>query len=159
MISDLDISDPEKIDVQEVVNKIPSLLKQYAGILALTIIALIFIILMPLVGIIFCCCRCCGKCGARSRPFDKHHDTCRKIILAMILIGVATLILFGVVCSFVTNQHMEDGITELPNELRQGVVDIRSYLNDTDTHISTLFVVNFNELQTGLVQMLKSTND
>lgn len=155
---ELDFQNPSNMDVDKVVSQIPSLLKQYAGILALTIIAILFIALMPLVGLIFCCCRCCGKCGARSRPFDKKHDTCRKVVLAMFLIGVGTLILFGVVCAFSSNQYIEDGTGELTTELREGVVDVRSFLDDTDRHVQTLFVVNFGELERSLMQILETSS-
>lgn len=37
-----------------------------------------------------CCCRCAGACGGRSQPFDKKHDTCRRIFLGFLLIVVAT---------------------------------------------------------------------
>lgn len=36
-----------------------------------------------------CCCRCAGACGGRSQPFDKKHDTCRRIFLGFFLIIVA----------------------------------------------------------------------
>lgn len=37
-----------------------------------------------------CCCRCAGACGGRSQPFDKKHDTCRRVFLGFFLILVAT---------------------------------------------------------------------
>lgn len=38
----------------------------------------------------FCCCRCAGACGGRSQPFDKKHDTCRRVWLGFLLILAGT---------------------------------------------------------------------
>ncbi|KAK9294319.1 hypothetical protein QLX08_011031 [Tetragonisca angustula] len=65
----------------------------YGGLAGLTIVGLLLAAILPCVGLFFCCCRCAGHCGARSQPFDKKHDHCRKVMLSMVLIAVATIIL------------------------------------------------------------------
>lgn len=66
----------------------------YGGLGGLTIIGIIFAAIIPFIGLFFCCCRCAGHCGARSQPFDKKHDHCRKIMLNILMIGVSTIILY-----------------------------------------------------------------
>lgn len=66
------------------------LLQQYWAILLVVSICGLIIILMPIIGFCFCCCRCAGGCGGRSQPFDKKHDTCRRVMLGLLLILAAT---------------------------------------------------------------------
>lgn len=70
-----------------------SLATFYVGLLVLVAIMIVFAVFMPVCGLCFCCCRCCGNCGARSKPFDKKGDLCKKIILATLLIVLGTLLL------------------------------------------------------------------
>lgn len=65
----------------------------YGGLAGLAVAGLILAAILPCVGLFFCCCRCAGHCGARSQPFDKKHDHCRKVFLNFSLICVATIIL------------------------------------------------------------------
>lgn len=90
----------------------------YGGVVAIIVIGVIFGVMLPIVGydyffnlkiflpendfivyfflyfrFCFCCCRCAGNCGARSQPFDKKHDKCRKHLLATFLICIATVFL------------------------------------------------------------------
>ena len=69
------------------------ILTHYAGLAGLAVAGLLTAAILPCVGLFFCCCRCAGHCGARSQPFDKKHDHCRKVMLSILLIGVATIIL------------------------------------------------------------------
>lgn len=157
---DVELTDSEgTLQPDKIIEQWPSLLRHYAGLLSLTIIGLLFAAFMPLTGFCFCCCRCCGRCGARSQPFDKKHDMCRKIFLAMFLIGVATLILFGVVCAFVSNQHMQEGVEELPSNLDNSVKDMHTFINSTNLHMKVLLVKNYEELYKFLINILNDTGN
>lgn len=124
-----------------------TLLTHYAALISVLIILLIFGVLMPICGLCFCCCRCCGKCGARSKPFDKKGDLCRKICLASLLIIAGTLMLFGVVCAFVSNQHMQDGTNELSGNLKVAVKDADIFIDATENQINMLFSTNYKEFE------------
>lgn len=124
-----------------------ALLAHYAALIAVAVVLIIFGILMPICGLCFCCCRCCGKCGARSKPFDKKGDLCKKICLATVLIVLGTLMLFGVVCAFVSNQNMQDGTNELPNNLKTTVGDVDVYIQATANEIHVLLDVNYKEFE------------
>ncbi|XP_044252661.1 prominin-like protein isoform X2 [Tribolium madens] len=134
-----------------------SLLTKYVGLLVMVIILALIIVFMPFCGLCFCCCRCCGKCGARSQPFDKKHDFCKKFILATVLIGLGTCLLFGVVCAFVSNQQMEEGIGDLPQNLRKGVTDVDTYLDTTKKQIETLLKKNYGEFESVLTKMIDNS--
>lgn len=89
----LTIDSQNNLELVDYQNEWQSLLKKYGGLLAMVIILALIIVFLPLCGLCFCFCRCCGKCGARSQPFDKKHDLCKKIILATMLICLGTLLL------------------------------------------------------------------
>lgn len=92
------------------------IVKHYWAIILIVFVAALVIVLMPVIGYVtnnrlvmqsspslkiikilyfdicrlcVCCCRCAGACGGRSQPFDKKHDTCRRIFLGFFLIVVA----------------------------------------------------------------------
>ncbi|CAD1473479.1 unnamed protein product, partial [Heterotrigona itama] len=129
----------------------------YGGLAGLTIVGLLLAAILPCVGLFFCCCRCAGHCGARSQPFDKKHDHCRKVMLSMVLIAVATIILFGVVCAFVTNEYMQDGTKELPNNVKVSLKDVKLYLNNTKEEIYNILKTNFDELEINLNNILQAS--
>jgi prominin 1 len=70
-----------------------TLLAHYAGVVAVVAVGLLFVVLMPFVGFIFCCCRCSGRCGARSQPFEKRRDSCKRIGFGIMLAAITIIIL------------------------------------------------------------------
>lgn len=40
---------------------------------------------------------------------------------------------FGVVCTFVSNEYLEDGVKELPSNLKKSLNDTRLFINNTKT--------------------------
>ena len=131
--------------------------RHYGGLAGLGLGGLLLAALLPCVGLLFCCCRCAGRCGARSEPFDKKHDHCRKVMLSFLLIGFATILLFGVVCAFATNEYMQDGTRELPQAAKTSLADVRLYLATTKAHISSLLILNYQELERALQSILQAS--
>lgn len=131
-----------------------TLLAHYAGVLAVLTFGLLFVVLMPFAGFVFCCCRWCGRCGARSQPFEKRRDPCRRIGFGIMLAVITIIMLFGVVCAFVTNEYMEDGTQKLPSRLRTSISDTKLYLSNTQAEVDTLLITNFGELETVMGNVL-----
>lgn len=131
--------------------------RHYGGLTGLGLVGILLAALLPFIGLLFCCCRCAGNCGSRSEPFDKKHDHCRKVMLSTFLIILSTLILFGVVCAFVTNEYMHDGTRELPQSARTSLKDVKLYLGTTKQEIETLLRVNYDELELALNGILQTS--
>lgn len=72
------------------VNDWNALLKHYWALILVVLVCGLLAVLMPIIGFCFCCCRCAGACGGRSQPFDKKHDTCRRVMLGFLLILAGT---------------------------------------------------------------------
>ncbi|XP_060097808.1 prominin-1-A-like [Heteronotia binoei] len=83
-----------------------------AGFLVCIIIGILFIILMPLVGLCFCCCRCCGNCGGRMYQKQKKHTGCqRRAFFASVLV-VTIIILAGDICAYVSNNRLSQNVNK-----------------------------------------------
>ncbi|XP_049853354.1 prominin-like protein isoform X7 [Schistocerca gregaria] len=130
------------------------LLSFHAGTLAVVSVGLLFALVMPLAGLILCCCRCCRS--SRRPRTEKHRDGCRRLLYGTLLAAVATIILFGVVCAFVTNAYMENGIKALPRKLNTALDDSQLYFTNTKLEVSTLLVTNYEELQETVSKALSS---
>lgn len=84
--------DGRSIQVADARKEWKTLLTHYGPVLGVILGALVFIIVMPIAGLLFCCCRCAGKCGSRSQPFEKRYDPCRRHSYGILLAGITVLI-------------------------------------------------------------------
>ncbi|KAK9710591.1 Prominin [Popillia japonica] len=135
-----------------------AILKHFSGLLVIVIILVVLALLFPLWGLCFCCCRCCGNCGAKPQPLDKKRDCCKKFILATFLIAVGTLLLFGVVCAFVTNTHLYEGTANAVPTVKTNMRDVDTYLNTTGTELNILLGTNYDEFQSTLFDVLNKSS-
>lgn len=71
---------------------------------------------------------------------------------------MGTLLLFGVVCSFVSNEHMQTGTDELSANLRVAVSDTRKYFNETNSHLEMLLNRNYRQLSKVLLKTLSESS-
>ncbi|MCL4128191.1 UNVERIFIED_CONTAM: hypothetical protein GTU68_013993, partial [Idotea baltica] len=91
--------------------------------------------------------------------YDKKRDPCKRAALGTLLSTLVVVLLLGLVCSFVTNARMEDGIHSLPSELETSVHDTKLYLNNTHKEVRTLYDSNFKELQNVLFNKLNRSGE
>ncbi|XP_063618695.1 prominin-like protein [Cydia splendana] len=131
------------------------LLAHYAGPTAFVVVAVLLAAALPLAGLFWCCCYWC-RSGRRRRTFDRKYDACLKGLLAIVLIGLLTLFLFGVVCAFATEEQLDRSASEAPNAVRSGIKDTKAYLNATQAHVRWLLVNNYAELERTLDNLLTS---
>lgn len=67
------------------------LAEYFVGFLVCGIIGLLFIIIFPIVGLVFCCCRCCGRCGGKAGSHDPKSAKCKRVSCGIALIVINTL--------------------------------------------------------------------
>lgn len=135
------------------------LVKHYWPILLVVLIAAIFITVMPIIGLCVCCCRCAGGCGGRAQPFDKKYDTCRRIFFGLILIVIATGLVFSTIVAFATNYLLQQGVENATTTARYGVGDTKAFFQTTSQQTNHLLVKNYNELLNHLELMLTESGD
>ncbi|GFO33245.1 prominin-1-a, partial [Plakobranchus ocellatus] len=63
------------------------------GYMVCACLGLLFIVGMPLAGLIFCCCRLCGKCGARPKERESRRATCKRRSYCTVLFILNTVML------------------------------------------------------------------
>uniref|UniRef100_A0A8C3YRV9 Prominin-1 n=1 Tax=Catagonus wagneri TaxID=51154 RepID=A0A8C3YRV9_9CETA len=128
---------PEDI-LRKVIQKKFDLSKDYEkiiyyeiGILICAVLGLLFIILMPLVGLIFCSCRCCNKCGGEMHQRQKKNGNVLRKYFAISLLVICLLISIGIIYGFVANQHMRTHIGKTWKLSESNFKDLRTFLNTT----------------------------
>ena len=62
-----------------------ALIFHYIGLSCLIVIGLLIAVLVPLTGLVFCCCRCAGRCGGQYPLYDKKRDPCKRALLGTLL--------------------------------------------------------------------------
>ncbi|XKL60926.1 hypothetical protein PGB90_007983 [Kerria lacca] len=153
----LEVNEENTIQVADIGKEWPVLLHHYGAILIVILCAVLFATIMPIIGLTFCCCRCVGRCGARTQPFDKRYDPCRRHFYGAILVIITVLISFGVICAFSTNEVLEEGVTDLPKHVRVALTDSELYINNTKKEVYTLLITNFKELERTLSNILQAS--
>ncbi|BFZ03403.1 hypothetical protein BsWGS_06442 [Bradybaena similaris] len=99
-------------------------------------IGIVFIIVMPIAGLILCCCRLCGRCGAKSEKSTSKRSKCKRRCYCTVLIILTTITLVGAICAFICNsivyKHLQNNNNEgTLGNVNQAFHNIETYLNDS----------------------------
>ncbi|NXX38851.1 PRM1A protein, partial [Tricholaema leucomelas] len=119
------------------------------GFIVSAALGLLFILLLPLVGLCFCMCRCCDNCGGEMHQRQKKNADCQRSCFATFLF-VASLIIrqkylmyvfscsIGVLCAYAANQHLTNQVRGARKLVNSNFKDLKIFLNDTPTQIDYL---------------------
>lgn len=97
------------------------------------------------------------KARSRSRKryrVEKGCDSCCRSFFSVIHFLLLLLISFFVICAFVTNEYIKDGLHKLPKTLNQSLDDFSIYLNNTQHEVNTLLLTNFGQLEAEIANSL-----
>ncbi|KAJ6669208.1 hypothetical protein lerEdw1_008017 [Lerista edwardsae] len=111
------------------------LLVYQAGFLVCIIIGLLFIILIPLVGMYFCCCRCCGHCGGRMYQKQSKRTGCKRRAFFVSVLAVTILLLAGDICAYVSNQRTSQAVDDSFHTLNSTMDNLHIFLNSIPQEI------------------------
>ncbi|KAH9416445.1 Prominin [Dermatophagoides pteronyssinus] len=85
---------------------------------------------------------------------NRHHykvegscDCCVRPIFSILLLFLLVFAFLFIICSFVTNDFVHDGIRQLPKAANNSLVDFEIYLNNTQYELDILFKTNFAQLE------------
>uniref|UniRef100_A0A0B7BBZ8 Prominin-1-A n=1 Tax=Arion vulgaris TaxID=1028688 RepID=A0A0B7BBZ8_9EUPU len=110
-------------------------LKYLIGFSVCAAIGIVFIVVMPIVGFIFCCCRLCGRCGARPGKNAAKRAKCKQRTFCTVLTILSTIALAAVVCAFLCNSIL---YKHLQNDNDEGTIgNMKSGLRHIETFINT----------------------
>ncbi|KFP83438.1 Prominin-1-A, partial [Acanthisitta chloris] len=110
------------------------------GFIVSAALGLIFILLLPLVGLCFCMCRCCDNCGGEMHQRQKKNADCQRSCFATFLF-VASLIIrqvVGVLCAYAANQHLTNQVRGAKKLVNSNFKDLKVFLNNTPAQIDYL---------------------
>nr|XP_009671580.1 PREDICTED: prominin-1 isoform X3 [Struthio camelus australis] len=108
------------------------------GFIVCAALGLLFILLLPLVGLCFCMCRCCDNCGGEMHQRQKKNADCQRSCFATFLFVASLIISVGVLCAYAANQHLTSQIRGAKKLVNSNFKDLKIFLNDTPAQIDYL---------------------
>uniref|UniRef100_A0A8C3JJY2 Prominin 1 n=1 Tax=Calidris pygmaea TaxID=425635 RepID=A0A8C3JJY2_9CHAR len=98
------------------------------GFIVSAALGLLFILLLPLVGLCFCMCRCCDNCGGEMHQRQKKNADCQRSCFATFLF----------VASLIIRQHLTNQVRGAKKLVNSNFKDLKVFLNDTPAQIDYL---------------------
>ncbi|XP_043111926.1 prominin-2 isoform X2 [Puntigrus tetrazona] len=110
-------------------DRVKEVLLYEIGFLVCVAIGILYIVLMPLIGLIFACCRCCGNCGGRMQQKQTTNIHCKRRSLYLATFFITVLILAGNVCMFLSSTNASETVMRSPKEATDILENVKGYLN------------------------------
>ncbi|XP_075557913.1 prominin-1-A-like isoform X1 [Dermacentor variabilis] len=127
----------------------------FMGLLILLAVGLFLALVVPFVGVLVLCCRCCCKrCGGAENVPEGKGDATKRGWRGVLLFILAVVLLFAVVCAFVTNAFVPAAVVKLPDSINHSVHDVVVVVNRTKDDVDHLLVKNYAEFKFQFEQRL-----
>uniref|UniRef100_A0A3B4B8X1 Prominin 2 n=1 Tax=Periophthalmus magnuspinnatus TaxID=409849 RepID=A0A3B4B8X1_9GOBI len=110
------------------------------GFLVCVAIGVLYIVLMPIVGLFLACCRCCGNCGGKMQQKQTSSIHCRRRALYSATFVTTVIILAGNICMFRSNESLKRSVDSSTVEINVALSNINTFLTAVPQVIQ--FVVN-----------------
>uniref|UniRef100_A0A3Q3M9P3 Prominin 1a n=1 Tax=Mastacembelus armatus TaxID=205130 RepID=A0A3Q3M9P3_9TELE len=101
------------------------------GFLVCAAVGLLFMVLMPVVGLFFCMCRCCDNCGGEMHQRQRKNADCRRGLLGTLLFSTSLAITIGVLCAYAANQNLSSQVKNIRRLVNTNMRDLHTFANDT----------------------------
>lgn len=108
------------------------------GFLVCAAVGLLFTILMPIAGLLFCMCRCCDNCGGEMHQRQRKNADCRRGLLGTLLFSTSLVITIGVLCAYAANQNLSSQVKNVRRLVNSNMRDLHTFANDTPMQIEYL---------------------
>ncbi|XP_022227582.2 prominin-like protein isoform X1 [Drosophila obscura] len=132
-----------------------ALLGKYWVLLLVVTFLLACIIVIPFIGVCYCCFCCCLRCKQHSKSKKRPGRMCYSVCLALLIIGL----IFGLIVAFIANKFLDRGFEDAKLTMRRGSEDTCSFLKDVSDHIYHLMVYNYQELEAHLEEQLSDAHN
>uniref|UniRef100_A0A8C1QAW7 Prominin 1a n=1 Tax=Cyprinus carpio TaxID=7962 RepID=A0A8C1QAW7_CYPCA len=99
------------------------------GFVVCTALGLLFTVLLPLVGLLFCLCRCCDNCGGEMHQRQRKNTDCLRGLLTT---------LAGVLCAYAANQNLSSQLKSMRRLVKSNLKDLHTFANQTPAQIDYL---------------------
>ncbi|XP_056592965.1 prominin 1 b isoform X1 [Triplophysa dalaica] len=108
------------------------------GFIVLTVVGLLFVMLMPMVGLCLCVCRCCENCGGEMHQRHKKNADCQRGFYMVTLIATSIFLAAGVAVAYTANQNITSQIKSTRRFVSTNIRDLKSFANYTPVQIDYL---------------------
>ncbi|XP_066568678.1 prominin-2-like [Amia ocellicauda] len=129
-------------------------MRYLAGYTVCAIIAVLYVLVVPLVGLVFCCCRCHGKCGGRVQQDLK----CQHGAMATCSGATTIIILAGVVLAFTANSRVTESAQTSGTSLCSSVGNVADFLTSVSQNMQNI-VNQFSVANNTFQNELKDEDD
>ncbi|XP_009305684.1 prominin-2 isoform X1 [Danio rerio] len=113
------------------------------GFLVCVAIGILYIVLMPLIGLIFACCRCCGNCGGRMQQKQTSSTNCKRRSIYCSTFIITVLILAGNICMFLSTTYTSETVKSSSNEITGILDDVKGYVSSIPQQIQQVLDESF----------------
>ncbi|XP_057205362.1 prominin-1-A isoform X2 [Triplophysa rosa] len=108
------------------------------GFLVCAAVGLLFTVLLPLVGLLFCLCRCCDNCGGEMHQRQRKNAECLRGLLTTLLLTTTFIITAGVLCAYAANQNLSSQLKSMRKLVKSNLKDLHTFANQTPAQIDYL---------------------
>ncbi|KAK7141129.1 hypothetical protein R3I93_015321 [Phoxinus phoxinus] len=108
------------------------------GFVVCAALGLLFTVLLPLVGLLFCLCRCCDNCGGEMHQRQRKNADCLRGLLTTLLLTTTFIITAGVLCAYAANQNLSSQLKSVRRLVKSNLRDLHTFANQTPTQIDYL---------------------
>ncbi|XP_015677036.1 prominin-1 [Protobothrops mucrosquamatus] len=108
------------------------------GFIISAVLGIIFVLLLPLIGLCFCLCRCCDNCGGEMHQRQKRNANCRRGCFISLLLVATLLSSIGVFFAYAANQHLTSQVQGARGLISNNFRDLQMFLNGTPGQIDYL---------------------
>ncbi|KAA0722367.1 Prominin-1-A Prominin-like protein 1 [Triplophysa tibetana] len=105
------------------------------GFIVLTVVGLLFVMMMPMVGLCLCVCRCCENCGGEMHQRHKKNADCQRGFYMATLIATSIFLAAGVAVAYTANQNITSQIKSTRRFVSTNIRDLKSFANYTPVQI------------------------
>ncbi|XP_051716298.1 prominin-1-A isoform X5 [Ctenopharyngodon idella] len=108
------------------------------GFVVCAALGLLFTVLLPLVGLLFCLCRCCDNCGGEMHQRQRKNADCLRGLLTTLLLTTTFIITAGVLCAYAANQNLSSQLKSMRRLVKSNLRDLHTFANQTPAQIDYL---------------------
>ncbi|KAK9540581.1 hypothetical protein VZT92_003023 [Zoarces viviparus] len=108
------------------------------GFLICATIGVIFLILIPIIGMCFCVCRCCENCGGEMHQRQRKNIDCQRGFYTASLIATSIFIVLGVLIAYAANHNVSTHIKSTRRLINTNMRDLKTFANNTPAQIDYL---------------------
>ncbi|XP_058252506.1 prominin-1-A isoform X7 [Hemibagrus wyckioides] len=136
---------PQDLVIQVAKDKFGAIKSEYQkviyyelGFVVCAIMGILFIVLVPLVGLLFCMCRCCDNCGGEMHQRQRKNADCQRGLLTTLLLTTTFIITAGVLCAYAANQNLSSQLKTMRRLVNSNLKDLYTFANNTPVQIDHL---------------------